>query len=98
MAHRKFTQVQMAAKSGVSQRMISGILSEDTGVSVETLDALAQPFSLPGWILCIPDLDDAALRSGVATLVNGYVAAGEVGRQLLVAQAERELAISHANG
>lgn len=94
MAHKKFTQEALAAKSGVSQRMISGVLSRATGVSAETLDALAQPFGLPGWVLCIPDLDDAALRSGVATLVKGFTSASETGRSLLLAQAERELAIS----
>lgn len=94
MAHKRLTQQGLAAKSGVSQRMISAILTSQSGVSAETLDSLGSAFGIPGWVLSIPDLDDEALRRGVVTLVSGYLAATETGRQLLIAQAERELAIS----
>lgn len=51
MRERDWSQADLAAKSGVSQRMISSILNQQHSCSTETADALARPFGLDGWEL-----------------------------------------------
>lgn len=88
---RGWNQVQLAAKSGVSQRMISSVLAKQSGCSVETADALAQPFGLTGWQLILPNLSEDLVRSGaVASLVDSYMSASPEGRALIDAMALRE--------
>lgn len=91
MAIRDWNQVELSKKSSVSQRMISSILSEESGCSVETADALAHAFGLQGWHLIMPDLTEDLLKSkAVQGLFESYVHASPEGRALIDAMAARE--------
>jgi transcriptional regulator with XRE-family HTH domain len=91
MDMREWTQTEMARRSGVSQRMVSHVLSRSTGCSIETADALAKPFGLTGWHLLIPDLPDELLRSpSLQSLVDAFVHASDSGRAMISMVAERE--------
>ena len=91
MRMKDWTQMELAAKSGVSQRMISHVLSQSTGCSTETAEALAKPFGLTGWHLLVPGLPDELLRSpSLSRLVDTYVQADEKGRSMIDMVAERE--------
>jgi transcriptional regulator with XRE-family HTH domain len=91
MEIRDWTQMELSKKSGVSQRMISGILSEESGCSVETADALAHAFGLQGWHLIMPHLTEDLLKSkAVQALFDSYVNATPEGRALIDAMATRE--------
>lgn len=61
--HRKWTQVQLAAKSGISQAHISNILRQVNDPSTEKIDAIAAAFGLPGWLLLVPGLPIEVLDS-----------------------------------
>jgi transcriptional regulator with XRE-family HTH domain len=95
MQRRDWSQAQLADKSGVSQRHISNVLRAQTSSSVESVDALANAFGLPGWLLLIPGLD-VTLMDGplIPRLVSFYRGAGPEGRELIERLAERE---SHHN-
>lgn len=58
MRLKDWTQTELAVRSGVSQRMISHILSKSAACSIATLDAIALPFGLKGWHLLIPELSN----------------------------------------
>lgn|SRR6185369_16012904 len=91
MAIRGWNQVELSRKSGVSQRMISAILSQESGCSVETADALAHTFGLQGWHLIMPNLTEDLLKSkAVQDLFESYVGASKEGRALIDAMALRE--------
>lgn len=97
MTIRDWNQVELAKKSGVSQRMISSILSKESGCSVETADALAHAFGLNGWHLIMPGLTEDLLKSGaVQDLLDSYVNASPEGRALIDAMALRESKLSPA--
>ena len=63
MAHRKWTQIQLEAKSGISQSHISNIIREENDPSTAKLDAIASAFGIPAWLLMIPDLPIEVLDS-----------------------------------
>ena len=91
MTIRGWTQMELSKKSGVSQRMISSILSEESGCSVETADALAHAFGLHGWHLIMPGLTEDLLKSrAVQDLFESYITASPEGRALIDAMAVRE--------
>jgi transcriptional regulator with XRE-family HTH domain len=91
MTIRDWTQVQLAEKSGVSQTMISSVLAERSGCSVETADALAHAFGLTGWHLLMPGLTEDLLKSkAVQKLLESYVNASPEGQTLIDAMATRE--------
>lgn len=91
MAIRDWTQVQLAEKSGISQTMISSILREQSGCSVENADALAHAFGLTGWHLLMPGLTEDLLKSkAVQTLLESYIDASPEGKALIDAMAIRE--------
>lgn len=91
MRIRDWTQVQLAEKSGVSQTMISSVLGEKSGCSVETADALAHAFGLTGWHLLMPNLTEDLLKSkAVQRLLESYVNATAEGQALIDAMAIRE--------
>jgi transcriptional regulator with XRE-family HTH domain len=95
MTIRGWTQVELAKKSGVSQRMISSILSCESGCSVETADALAHAFGLTGWHLIMPNLSEDLLKSkAIQVLLESYVTASDEGRALIDAIAAREARLS----
>lgn len=91
MTIRDWNQMELSKKSGVSQRMVSAILSEESGCSVETADALAHAFGLEGWHLIMPGLTEDLLKSkAVQDLFDSYVKASPEGRALIDAMALRE--------
>ncbi len=91
MTIRAWNQMELSKKSGVSQRMISSILSEESGCSVETADALAHAFGLHGWHLIMPNLTEDLLKSkAVQDLIDSYLNASPEGRALIDAMAARE--------
>lgn len=91
MKIRNWTQVQLAEKSGVSQTMISSILAERSGCSVETTDALAHAFGLHGWHLLMAGLTEDLLKSkAVQRLLESYIEATPDGQALIDAMAVRE--------
>jgi transcriptional regulator with XRE-family HTH domain len=78
------TQTQLAEKSGVSQRMISGILSSEHGCSVETAEALAGAFKLRGWHLIMRKLPPELLDSpALSNLMDSYINATPANRDLI---------------
>lgn len=91
MKIRDWTQVDLAGKSGVSQTMISSVLNERSGCSIETADALAHAFGLTGWHLLMPGLTEDLLKSkAVQKLLDTYVNATPEGQALIDAMAVRE--------
>ena len=84
MALREWNQVELANKSGVSQRMISHVLTKNAACSIETADALARPFGLHGWHLLIPNLPVELMQSGsLQRLVEAYTSASADSRDLV---------------
>ena len=95
MALREWNQVELAARSGVSQRMISHVLTKNAACSIETADALARPFGLFGWHLLIPDLPAELMQSGsLQRVVTAYSKASAENRDLI----DRLLAIQAKAG
>lgn len=91
MAAKGWTQQELARRSGVSQRMISGILREEMGCSIETAQALGEAFGLTGWQMIVPDLsDDLESAPGLTTIIKGYTATDRAGRELMEQLAIRE--------
>jgi transcriptional regulator with XRE-family HTH domain len=88
---RQWTQVELAAKSGVSQTMISSVLGQKSGCAVETADALAHAFGLTGWHLLMPGLSEDLLKSkAIQRLLETYINATPEGQALIDAMALRE--------
>ncbi len=91
MGHAQWSQRDLEAKSGVSQRQISNILTRSTSCSVETADALARAFGLEGWHLLVKDLPDDLVHSvSIAKLVAAYIQAGQETRNYIDTVAQRE--------
>lgn len=90
LAQRGWSQRDLAAKSGVSQRQISNILSGATAPTVETADALAAPFGLPGWIMLNADMPTDLLDSpSLRKLVASWIAATDEDRDYMNRVAEQ---------
>lgn len=90
-------QVELAKKSGVSQRQISNILRRETGCSIEHADALARAFGLQGWHLIMPTLTADIASGAIALLIERYAAASEDGRRAIDRVAELESRYSKNN-
>lgn len=63
LGHRKWTQLQLEAKSGVSQSHISNILRGENDASTAKLEAIAGAFGIPAWLLLVPELPIEVLDS-----------------------------------
>jgi transcriptional regulator with XRE-family HTH domain len=84
MTIRGWTQTQLAEKSGVSQTMISSVLTAKSGCSVETADALGHAFGLTGWHLLMAGLTEDLLKSkAVQKLLESYIDATPEGRAFI---------------
>lgn len=85
------TAKELAAKSGVSERMIGYIFAGERTPTVEVADSLAGPFGLTGWQLLIPGLHvDIAKTGKLGQLVHNYSSASDEGRQYIDRVAEQE--------
>lgn len=58
------TTTGLAAKSGISKRMIDYILSGERGASIDVAESLAKAFGLNGWQLIKPNLQYDLHKSG----------------------------------
>jgi transcriptional regulator with XRE-family HTH domain len=91
MEKRDWTQEQLKAKSGLSQRHISNMLNRKTSTSFERLNAVAGAFGIPGWLLMIPGIDVEILDSQrLPSLIKSYRDAGREGRTYIESVADRE--------
>jgi transcriptional regulator with XRE-family HTH domain len=94
MDRSSWSQRDMAAKSGVSQRQISNILQSSSSCSTETADALAKAFGLEGWHLMLPRLPlDLVHSTSIQKLVIAYTNASETTRAYMDSIVEREGAV-----
>lgn len=74
MDKRGWTQKQLEAKSGVSQRHISSLRRGTADCTTEILDALGTAFGIEGWLLLVPGLPVEMLDSPeVPMLVQRYI-------------------------
>lgn len=93
MDKANWSQRDLEARSGVSQRQISNILTESTSCSVETAEALGRAFGLTGWQLLLPDMPMNGLRMrGVEQLLSTYMLTDEETRDFIDTIVKRELA------
>jgi transcriptional regulator with XRE-family HTH domain len=91
MDRREWSQADLASKARVSQRHISNMLNRKTSASFETLNSVAAPFGIPGWLLLIDGLSVDLLDSQrIPLLVNRFHASGPDGKDLIERLAERE--------
>lgn len=71
--HRGWTQLQLEAKSGVSQSHISNIVRGENDASTAKIDAIAEAFGIPAWLLLVPELPIEVLDSPeIPHLVDRY--------------------------
>lgn len=85
------SQRDLAAKSGISQRQISNILSGATSCSWETAASLAEVFHLTHNHLLLPGLPESLVASkAIDRLVQNYIKAGDGARHYIDEIAERE--------
>lgn len=81
MDRRGWTQKQLEAKSGISQRHISSLRRETADCTTEILDALGAAFGLPGWLLLVPGLTVEVLDSPeLPLLIERYVRGASAAR------------------
>lgn len=91
MRHTEMTKQKLAAKSGVSERMIGYVLAKEKAPTIEVADALAGAFDLPGWMLLLPDLPVRIAKTGrLQTLIGKYVLSSDAGREYIDRVAEHE--------
>lgn len=88
----------LAKASGVSERMILYILSEERTATIETANDLAAVFHLDGWSLLMPDLKADLMKNGrLAKLVKNYFTASKEGREYIDHVAEKEAEYNKAS-
>jgi transcriptional regulator with XRE-family HTH domain len=74
MERRGWTQKQLEAKSGVSQRHISSVRRATADCTTEILDSLGAAFGIPGWLLLVPGMPSEVLDSPeIPALVERYI-------------------------
>jgi len=77
MRQRSWSQMELAKKSGISQKQISNLLSGKQSPSLDTAEAIAQAFDLETWHMLIratglPPNDLARLRRVIAAFLHDY--------------------------
>ena len=91
MEKKGWSQTEMARQSGVSQKKISNILSQEQQASLATVDKLAAAFNLNLWHMIMPNLPEDLLHSpSIEHLFQYYSSASETGRDYINRVAERE--------
>ena len=84
-------KIELAQKSGVSDRMISYLLAQERTASIDVIDSLARVFKLTGWQLIMPGLMSDLAKSGkLERLIRNYVKSSSDGRTYIERVAERE--------
>jgi transcriptional regulator with XRE-family HTH domain len=81
----------LAAKSGISKRMIQYLLKAERIATIDTVDALAKPFGLTSWQLIMPNLEADLIKDGtLQKLIDDYTHSSAEGRQYINRVAEQE--------
>jgi hypothetical protein len=89
----------LAKKSGVSKRMIQYILKCERTATVNTAQALAEPFGLTGWQLITPGLRADLVKNGrLERLVQNFYRSTEEGRDYIFRVSEHEAKYGNGNG
>lgn len=93
-----WNQVEVAKRSGVSQKSISKILRREMVPTIELADKLAAAFGLSGWHIIMPDLPrDLVGSTSLERLFKDFISSDQAGRELIQHVAARE-AKHGANG
>ena len=86
-----WTQEELAKRSGVAQRTVSGILNLQGDARVDTVDRLAQACGLRGWHLIMDDLpNDIEQCRSIAKMIENYLASDGAAQDYINHIAERE--------
>lgn len=81
----------IAARSGISERMIGYLLTGERKPTEETAEQIGKVFGLNGWQMLYPNLtEDLARRGKLEKLLQAYGAASDEGKEHIEMVAERE--------
>jgi transcriptional regulator with XRE-family HTH domain len=98
MGDRGWDQVDLAKKSGVSQKTVSNILGEIKVPTLDTVDKLASAFGLNLWHLILPTLvEDLKSPTSIRELYAAFSTSNDQGRQFILSVAEREAKFNKAS-
>jgi transcriptional regulator with XRE-family HTH domain len=79
-----WTQMELQARSGVSQKSISKILGRKMVPTIDLADKLAAAFGLSGWHIIMPDLPrDLSTNTAIEKLFRDYLASSQRGRDFI---------------
>lgn len=84
MSYRRLTQVELAKKTGVSQRTISNMLNPGSVGSITTgsLEKVSEYFKIEPYHLLIEDLPiEVLISSTIEKVINYYAKSSEEGRE-----------------
>lgn len=88
----------LAKKSGISKRMIQYILKCERTATVNTAEALAEPFGLTGWQLITPGLRADLVKNGcLERLIANFYRSTDEGRDYISRVAEQEAKYGNSN-
>lgn len=91
MGDRGWDQVDLAKKSGVSQKTVSNILNEMKVPGLDTVDKLAGAFGLNLWQLIMPGLvDDLRSPTSIREVYEAFRKTNDKGKEFILSVAERE--------
>ncbi len=91
MGRKNFSQAELARKSGVSQRLISGILNREISTTVDRLDQLASALGVNAWHLQLPNLStDQQVTKELGKLCSWYMESRPRTRAFIYQIAEQE--------
>ena len=91
MAETGLKSKDVAARSGVSLRMVQYILSGERKPTVDVAEDIGSAFGLTGWQMIVPSLRTDLARSGkLSRLVSNYMKSSQSGQDYISQVAERE--------
>ena len=98
MKMRDWTQQDLSKKSGVSQRTISNMLTEEKVPTLDTVDKVAAAFGLNLWHMIMPKLvEDLENGSSIRGLIDDYFGSDPAGKRLILQVADREAEYNKAS-
>lgn len=91
MDDNRWSEHDVARKSGVAQKTVNKILNRQTLPRTDTVDRLAKAFGLASWQLTLPvDPEELSDTGSFKVLLSHYLKASPDGRQHINRVAERE--------
>lgn len=88
---KKWTQGNLAEKSGVSLKMIGNIVNQKESVSITRLWMIAETFRVPPWFLLVPNIPDEMLERGnIEKVFRDYINSPQEGKEYITRVAEKE--------